>query len=63
MRHDPEFLGRLARRCRDLSLGTTVERVREHLELMAAELEAEAQAEAAARAVAGEEFWRRPLMS
>ena len=39
---DPEFLRRLARRCRDLRSRTTVEGIREHLELMAAELEVRA---------------------
>ena len=39
---NPEFNSRLARRCRELMSRTTVEGVREHLALMAAELEAQA---------------------
>jgi len=46
--NDPEFFRRLARRCRELMSRTTVEAARDHLDLMAAELEA--QAEAAKRA-------------
>ena len=38
--NDPEFRLRLARRCRELMSRTTVEAVREHLDLMASELEA-----------------------
>jgi hypothetical protein len=44
MADDPEFLWRLARRCRELKSRTTITSVREHLDLMAAELEARAEA-------------------
>lgn len=38
-----EFCWRLARRCRELSTRTNIERVREHLLMMAADLEAQGQ--------------------
>jgi len=41
---DPDAHRRFARRCRELMSRTTIERVREHLDLMAAELEAQAEA-------------------
>ena len=41
---DAEFYRRLARRCQELRSRTIVESAREHLALMAAELEAQAEA-------------------
>jgi hypothetical protein len=53
MPDDPEFFWRLSRRCRELAARTTIEGVRQHLLLMAAELEA--RAEAAEREAAGDD--------
>src|SRR5207302_6243809 len=43
MTDDPEFLWRLARRCRELASRTSIEHVRHHLLIMADELEAQGE--------------------